>query len=138
MVKWAHIFLLFLKINENNLYLFSKNCSLFHLIFKHCFQITMVKHCQKILKTVFYFLFLKKKKLFLNHMTKQVLFVRKIPLSIINFFNLSLYLIFLNLLTFWFNFYMVKIRDDNYRRIQDKFKQIRDIFENFFIKLHKI
>ena len=117
MVKWAHIFLLFLKINENNLYLFSKNCSLFHLIFKKLLPNNNGQTLLEIFKNSFLFFIFKKKKLFLNHMTKQVLFVRKIPLSIINFFNLSLYLIFLNLLTFWFNFYMVKIRDDNYRRI---------------------
>ena len=43
MIKGVHVFLLFLKINENNSYLFSKNYYLFHFIFKNYFKRTTVK-----------------------------------------------------------------------------------------------
>ena len=62
MVKWAHIFLLFLKINENNLYLFSKNCSLFHLIFKKLLPNNNGQTLLEIFKNSFLFLKTKKKK----------------------------------------------------------------------------
>ena len=35
MVKEVNVFLLFLKTNENNFYLFLKNCSLFYFVFKN-------------------------------------------------------------------------------------------------------
>ena len=68
MVKWAHIFLLFLKINENNLYLFSKNCSLFHLIFKKLLPNNNGQTLLEIFKNSFlFFIFKKKKTVFKSH-----------------------------------------------------------------------
>ena len=69
MAKQTYVFLLFLKISENNSYLYSKNCSLFHFVFKNYFQKTMAKQFQKLKKK--WFSIFKNKKLFLNHTTKQ-------------------------------------------------------------------
>ena len=45
-----YIFLLFLKMGENNLYLSSKNNSLFSFVFKNCFETTIVKQILEFLK----------------------------------------------------------------------------------------
>ena len=68
MIKRIHIFLLFLKIDENNSYMFSKNYFLFHFIFKNYLQKTIVKQYYKFLFSIF-----KNKKLFLNYTTKRTL-----------------------------------------------------------------
>ena len=60
MIKQVHIFLLFLKIDENNSYLFFKNYSLFHFIFKKIF---LRNNNQTLLKKNLQFYVFKNKKI---------------------------------------------------------------------------